>query len=281
MKSTSLFENINLDSSSMVFRQKDTAVAHYYHWHPCLEIIYILSGYGLVVVDNQQYTARPGRMFIFPPFRLHKVQITGSEKHPYVRTIVHIDQTQILNALESFPRHCKHFRYLSSDSSPAQAYDLSDKMDFVVTTLKQFEEINAGPDYHISEVMLLIMQVMNFLPEADNSFRKKDVTLSTHIMEWVERHYFERLSLEWLSAELGFSPGYISKTFRAQTGGTIQEYILCRRIKEGCDLLQTSDLSVAEIAESVGFKDVTYFITRFKKLMKYTPLQYKKIHGEH
>lgn len=277
MKSTSLFENIKLDSSSMVFRQRDTAVAHYYHWHPCLEIIYILSGYGLVVVDNQQYTARPGRMFIFPPFRLHKVQINGSEKHPYIRTIVHIDQTQVLKALESFPRHYKNFRYLSSDSSPAQAYDLSDKMDFIATTLKQFEAVNQGPDYHISEVMLLTMQLMNSLPDTDESFRKKDITLSTHIMDWVERHYSERLSLELLSAELGFSPGYISKIFREQTGGTLQEYILCRRIKEGCDLLQTTHLSVSDIAKSVGFNDVTYFITRFKKLMKYTPLQYKKI----
>lgn len=277
MKSMSLFENINLDSSAMVFRQKDTAVAHYYHWHPCLEIIYIQSGYGLVVVDNQQYTAKPGRMFIFPPFRLHKVQITGSEKHPYKRAIVHIDQTQVLNELEAFPRHCKNFRYLSSDSSPAQAYDISNKMDFIDTTLKQFERANPGPDYHISEVLLLIMQLMNSLPEADNEFRKKDITLSTHIMNWVERNYSGRISLECLSAELGFSPGYLSKTFREQTGGTIQEYILCRRIKEGCHLLQTTNLSISDIALAVGFKDATYFITRFKKLMKYTPLQYKKM----
>lgn len=261
----------------MVFRQKDTAVAQYYHWHPCLEIIFILSGYGLVVVDNQQYTAKPGRMFVFPPFRLHKVQITGTDKHPYIRAIVHIDQTQIMNALEGFPRHSKNFRYLSADSSPAQAYDLSDKMDFIATTLTQFEKLNPGPDYHISEVMLLIMQLMNSLPAAVEGFQKNDITLSTQIMDWVEQHYSERLSLDWIATELGFSAGYISKTFRAQTGGTLQEYILCRRIKQGCDLLQTTNLSIADIAESVGFKDVTYFITCFKKLMKSTPLQYKKI----
>jgi len=261
----------------MVFRKKDTAIAHYYHWHPCLEIIYIHSGYGLVVVDNQQYTAKPGRLFIFPPFRLHKVQITGSEKHPYVRTIIHIDHTRILNALESFARHCKHFRYISSESSPSHAYDLSDKTLFLETIFKQFEEANPTPDYPISEVMLLTMQLMNCLPAADESFRKKDVTLSTQVMDWIERHYSQHLSLEILADNLGFSPGYISKIFKAQTGGTIQEYILCRRIKQGCDLLQTTQLSISEIAESVGFNDVTYFITRFKKLMKYTPLQYKKM----
>ncbi|MCS2161557.1 AraC family transcriptional regulator [Scandinavium sp. H11S7] len=276
MKNNSLFEHINLNHCSMVFRHRDTPMANYYHWHQCLEIIYISNGYGLVIVDNQQYTAKPGRIFIFPPFKLHKIQIEGNQKHPYNRTIIHLDQIQILNALTPFPRIHKIFNFISSDLSQAQAYDLSDNTEYIKAIFKNFESVNNGTDYPLNEVIILIMQIMNIIPESTEKFIKNDSSISTRIMNWIGEHYSERLTLELISRELGYSPNYISKIFKNQTGGTIQEYIICSRIKHSCDLLQTTDLTISQVAETVGFRDVTYFITRFKKLMIHTPFQYKK-----
>lgn len=73
MIASQLLERITLDSQVMLFSRMCATSAIYYHWHQCVELLYISRGYGIVVVDNQHYTARPGRLFIFPPFRLHKV----------------------------------------------------------------------------------------------------------------------------------------------------------------------------------------------------------------
>lgn len=88
-------ERITLDSRAISFNRLRSTSAIYYHWHQCVEFLYISSGYGIVVVDNQHYTARPGRLFIFPPFRLHKVQVDHSEKNPYHRTTMHIEQSVV------------------------------------------------------------------------------------------------------------------------------------------------------------------------------------------
>ncbi|HHG8775421.1 TPA: helix-turn-helix domain-containing protein, partial [Raoultella planticola] len=74
----------------------------------------------------------------------------------------------------------------------------------------------------------------------------------------------------------GLSRSYTSRIFRQQTGGSIHEYLLTRRIKRSCDLLRNTAISMDEIAAEVGFSEVTYFITCFRKMMGQTPLQYRK-----
>lgn len=95
-------ERITLDSRAISFNRLRSTSAIYYHWHQCVEFLYISSGYGIVVVDNQHYTARPGRLFIFPPFRLHKVQVDHSEKNPYHRTTMHIEQSVVESIMGGF-----------------------------------------------------------------------------------------------------------------------------------------------------------------------------------
>lgn len=102
MGETQLLERITLDRQAISFNRMYTTSAVYYHWHQCVELLYISSGYGIVVVDNQHYTARPGRLFVFPPFRLHKVQVDHSDKNPYHRTTMHIAQSVVESALSTF-----------------------------------------------------------------------------------------------------------------------------------------------------------------------------------
>ena len=116
-------ERITLDSRAISFNRLRSTSAIYYHWHQCVEFLYISSGYGIVVVDNQHYTARPGRLFIFPPFRLHKVQVDHSEKNPYHRTTMHIEQSVVESIMGGFSRHQAQFAALAASNAPAQIYD--------------------------------------------------------------------------------------------------------------------------------------------------------------
>ena len=253
-----------------------TTSAIYYHWHQCVELLYISSGYGIVVVDNQHYTARPGRLFIFPPFRLHKVQVDHSDKNPYHRTTMHIEQSVVESALGAFPRHQARFAALAASNLPAQIYDLSNHAAFIERILEQFQRLEGNEQTEASEVAFLMMQLMTFLPEQPQPYPPRQQTVASRIMSWVEAHYASKFSLDQLAHDLGLSRSYTSRIFRQQTGGTIHEYLLTRRIKSSCDLLRYSGEPVDAIALAVGFSEVTYFITCFKKMMRQTPLQYRR-----
>lgn len=239
-------------------------------------MLYISSGYGIVVVDNQHYTARPGRLFVFPPFRLHKVQVDHSDKNPYHRTTMHIAQSVVESALSTFPRHQARFASLAASNLPAQIYDLSTHAAFIERILEQFQRLEDNAQTEACEVAFLVMQLMTCLPEQPQPYPPRQQTVASRIMSWVEAHYASKFSLDRLAHDLGLSRSYTSRIFRQQTGGSIHEYLLTRRIKSSCDLLRYSDEPVDAIALAVGFSEVTYFITCFKKMMRQTPLQYRR-----
>lgn len=276
MSEVQLLERITLDNRVISFNRQRSLSAVYYHWHQCVELLYISKGYGIVVVDNQHYTARPGRLFIFPPFRLHKVHVDDSEKNHYHRTTMHIEQSVVESALHAFPRHQAQFAALAASNVPAQVYDLSERADFMETILTQFDAIDATGHYPACEVAFLMMQIMAFLPAQPQSLVSQQQTVASRIMSWIEIYYSEKFSLDELAQAMGLSRSYTSRVFHQQTGGSIQEFLLTRRIKRSCDLLRTTADSIDAIAIAVGFNEVTYFITCFKKMMHQTPLQYRK-----
>jgi len=276
MGEAQLLERITLDRQAISFNRMYTTSVLYYHWHQCVELLYISSGYGIVVVDNQHYTTRPGRLFIFPPFRLHKVQVDHSDKNPYHRTTMHIEQSVVESALSAFPRHQAQFAALAASNLPAQIYDLSEHAAFIERILEQFQRLESTGQTTASEVAFLVMQLMTFLPEQPQRYPPRQQTVASRIMNWIEAHYASKFSLDQLACDLGLSRSYTSRVFRQQTGGNIHEYLLTRRIKRSCDLLRNSDESIDAIALAVGFGEVTYFITCFKKMMRQTPLQYRK-----
>lgn len=75
----------------------------------------------------------------------------------------------------------------------------------------------------------------------------------------------------------GMSPAHFSRIFRKVMGLTYQEYLGRRRIAKARNLLRTSVLSVTEIAQAVGFSDITGFGRIFKKLTGNTPTAYRNL----
>ena len=270
-------ERIALNDDVIALYRPRGSSALYYHWHQCVEFLYVSDGYGIVVVDNRHYTARPGRLFIFPPFRLHKVHVDASARNQYYRTTMHIEQSSVTAALRDFPRQQAQFAALAASNVPAQVYDLSERAEVMACILDQFCE-REGSQTDAREVAFLVMQIMAFLPDQPQAALSQQHTVAAQIMQWVESHYQEKFSLDELASAIGLSRSYTSRIFRQQTGGSIHEYLLTRRIKKSCDLLRMTPLSIQAIAEKVGFSEMTYFITCFKKLIGQTPLQYRKHH---
>lgn len=227
-------------------------------------------------MDNQHYTARPGRLFIFPPFRLHKVHVNDNESNNYHRTTMHIEQSVVESTLQRFPRFQTQFSRLAASNAPAQAYDLSEQSAFIEGILERFAGLATTGNYEADDVTFLVMQIIDLLPVGPLKLKPQQLTASARIMQWVETHYEEKFSLDKLAKDIGLSRSYTSRIFRQQTGGSIHEYLRTRRIKRSCDLLRSTSMSIDAIASGVGFADVTYFITNFKKMMQQTPLQYRK-----
>ena len=83
------------------------------------------------------------------------------------------------------------------------------------------------------------------------------------------------LNVAWLAERLGCSADYLSHAFRSETGRRLTSFINEERVKLAKYLLQSSAMSVGEVALSCGFADPNYFARVFRRWTEKTPREYR------
>lgn len=90
--------------------------------------------------------------------------------------------------------------------------------------------------------------------------------------------YHTCISLDDLCRHFGRSKSHISHLFKASGGMTLRAYCNSLKLEDSKKLLNSTNLSVSEIAFESGFNDTSYFIQLFKEKFGLSPLQYRKNH---
>lgn len=96
------------------------------------------------------------------------------------------------------------------------------------------------------------------------------------IVKYVETNYYKDLKLETLAEIFNYNSAYLGKIFKNYTGVSFNTYLDKRRIDEGKKLLLEKNLKVYEVCELIGYKNIDYFHSKFKKYVGVSPLNYKK-----
>lgn len=84
------------------------------------------------------------------------------------------------------------------------------------------------------------------------------------------------LSLKSHAAALNVNASYLSALFKKETGKTLTEFVMQRRIDHAAHLLTATKLSVSEVSRRCGFPDDNYFARVFRQQMRTTPRQYRQ-----
>lgn len=95
-------------------------------------------------------------------------------------------------------------------------------------------------------------------------------------MNYIAEHYCDAdISITTIARELGVSEGHLSHLFKKETSYTVLSYLTQYRIHTAMNLLRDCRFKVYEVAEQVGYRDVTYFSSTFKKLTGMSPSEYQ------
>ena len=87
--------------------------------------------------------------------------------------------------------------------------------------------------------------------------------------------YTRKLNISDIAAECHYSPSFISRYFKEKSGETINGYLKKIRMEKAKKLLLISDMSIEDVAASVGFSDTNYFISFFSKYYGEPPKRYR------
>ena len=97
------------------------------------------------------------------------------------------------------------------------------------------------------------------------------------VVNYINQHLSSELSLATLASEFGKNASYLSSEFKKEVGDTLTTYINKHRILASLRYFNTTDMSVAEVSNAVGYTDMGYFSRLFRKYVGQSPREYKKM----
>lgn len=107
------------------------------------------------------------------------------------------------------------------------------------------------------------------------SFNSSDKSIK-RIVKYIDKNYSADLKLEFLSEIFNYNSAYLGKVFKSYTGVSFNTYLDTVRINHAKKLLLEDKIKVYQVCERVGYKNIDYFHSKFKKYVGVSPLTYKK-----
>lgn len=271
-----------------VARLYDNEKAKSVHMHDCYEICFSVSGGKQFVINGQVYEFEPGDIFFINPF----------DSHDWHK-IDHMTHTCV--AISICPEYLKRFsteqtdlNYCFTYQGPAWGHKLNltgdERRRFMYFIHKLSQERGFGQDVLDQAVFLELMTFLNHIvilrcvqePDLDRaktrSAPKPCAPKPRHsqideILDYIDEHLAENLSIPMLASHFYFSSSYLCKIFKDSTGTTINQYITAKRISLAKALLAEKH-SVAETSSLCGFGDYSNFLKSFTRAVGISPKKY-------
>lgn len=108
-----------------------------------------------------------------------------------------------------------------------------------------------------------VFEIVRQLQQESIQQLKPDIVMQT--IRYLYDHYAMNITLKSIAESLNYNIQYLSKRFKQRTGTSPIDFLIKIRIEQAQQLLMHTDATVQEVAESVGYSDLFYFIRIFKK----------------
>lgn len=114
--------------------------------------------------------------------------------------------------------------------------------------------------------------------DRETNFLLPSVSEFSEVFEFIEANYDRGITLCDVAKAVGYSPAYLTNKVKRETGRTVNRWIVERRIAQALLLLSSTNQSVEQIAETVGYQNTCYFFRQFRQYQGTTPQAWREKH---
>ncbi|MDD5688270.1 MAG: AraC family transcriptional regulator [Elusimicrobia bacterium] len=259
----------------------DNTRSKFYHLHPfTLEFHYFRFGNGFYFIKDKRYPIKPKSLFI----------IHGNDIHTYIKAKnpLAVSKTTLFfsnSLLKSFPSLQPLMEnIITCHKNFSHQIHINEKeiidVEFIVDILQK-EWNSKGYNYReiIKTALVLFLMLVKRC-----KFNEKNVIGSVEkhnpiideILDYIDKHLKEHITLSNVSEHVGYSPNYVSHLFNKFTGLGLNEFIDNKRVLEAKRILETDhSKKIISVAFEVGFINLSTFNLNFKRLTGTAPSLYR------
>ena len=232
-----------------------------------LEISLIISGKAYFDCDHVSYTLIPGDLVIKNVGVLHS-EISSPEDgfEQYCLGISGVNapdmppNTLVPDDICPVIKSGKAFDYLRSMTS--YLYEISSD-----PSVRSSDLTKQAIENELSIINMLIMDAVEVSDQTNYSNLVKEV------LDYVDSHTSESMSLDSLSKQFYVSEYHLAHKFKEETGRSVNQYILNRKLGEAEERLVFGSDPIKQIAADCGYSNLQYFYSVFKKYTGSTPAE--------
>ena len=230
------------------------------HSHSTAELLYVYQGSGEIITQERTFPVSRNDFILIPPHLMH---------------------TEISDEANPLGYYAVGIGGMSIEPNDSLILELGAGKEaakrLIASLYREMQKSDTAASLQAEGLLYELISLM---------IRHKDASITSESMEgmardmaevqgFIDYHYAEAIDLDTLSGFSSISRYHLVRKFRKETGYTPMEYLERRRIREACTLLTSTEMSISDIAFSIGFASSSYFAERFRRIMGISPTKYR------
>lgn len=246
------------------------------HHHDFYECYLFLSGNATYLIEGKTYQLTPGDIVLVNSKELHQAFINANDS-AYDRFVLWINPTFLLELSTETMDLTQCFENPNRKNVLRVDYEWQQNIRILMNkliALERFQGIGHELLYraYITELMVHINNLaFNEGVRLDVEVKKSN--LIEHILEYINAHIDEDITIDALSEHTYLSKFHLSREFKKHTGTTLHRYILQKKLIAAKELI-LKEIPITHVYEQCGFGDYSNFFRAFKNEYGMTPKQY-------
>ncbi|MFQ9158293.1 MAG: AraC family transcriptional regulator [Blautia sp.] len=251
----------------------------YLHFHNCLEIGYCYKGTGELIVEDSRPLFSQDSISIICANTVHRAKSTKGTISLW--EYLYIDTEKLLK--DFYPKGFSHHEIFTLPNSSLKNIIQGNNNPFIRSLVcnilheLRFEKCN-----YRDVVKGLCLSLLIELAR-ENPINNQNETETSHVylsimpaLTYIDKYYMNPIKIDELALLCGLSPSHFRRLFLASMHSSPLAYINHIRIRNACDLLSHTDMSVLDVSLNVGFTTLSSFNRQFQKAFHIAPLTWRK-----
>ncbi len=241
------------------------------HKHYEIELLYCIKGSYKIIINNEPYLLNSGEFAFIPCLTAHETIKTNPDS---LELLIEAGPLFLENYFDIISSIKPETAVFSKNQNNEIMFNLLDEIVEQKNLIIPNELIIKG---NVSKFFGLFIERLSYYKEKEPLKDSVKIKNTKKILDLIHHNYTKPLTVETAAEITGYGKSNFCKIFKNATGQSFHQYLNNYRIERSQFYLKHTDLSVCEIAETVGFNDAKTFCRVFKKCTGLTPKNFSKI----